>query len=224
MQRDLLDALRCPHPHDEQWLVALVHAADGPRITAADLACPLCQAVFAVRHGIGAFRLAPSTVAAPGAAGVQAAPEAMRLAALLGGGDPGGTHGTMPILLAGHEAAAGVALAAIGARPQLWINPVTDAVRPTPEDLWAVLEVDDRLPLGRGTLAAASLDAAHAGHPPLVASVALAIRPGGRLVAPAGTPVPPDVKILADDPRQWVGEVVAAPGGLVTLRRQSPPA
>ena len=204
--------------------MALVHAADGARIISADLACPLCQAVFETRHGIGIFRLNTSPSPASDAAAASAVPDAMRLAALLGVGDPQGPNGTMPVLLAGNDAAAGAELADLGARPQLWVNPLPAATRPAPEDLWAVLEITDRLPLGRGTLAAASLDAPHARYPTLVAALALAIRPGGRLVAPADTPVPPEITILARDETQWVGEVRAAAGGLITLRRQSPPA
>jgi len=204
--------------------VALVHAADGARIVSADLACPQCQAVFEVRSGIGDFRLTGSPSPTPDPVASPAAPDAMRLAALLGVGEPGRPSGPFPVLLAGHEAAAGAALADLGTRPQLWANPVPGAVPPSSDDLWAVLAISDRLPLGRGTLAAASLDAAHAGHATLVAAVALAIHPGGRLVAPADTPVPPEVALLARDEIQWVGEVRTAPGGLVTLRRQSPPA
>ena len=201
--------------------MALVHGANGTRITAADLACPLCQAVFEVRDGIGDFRHAPPPIPASAEG---PAPDATRLAALLGVGDAEGPNGMAPILLAGHEVSAGAALAERGGCPQLWINPAAGAPRPTPDQLWAILQVSDRLPLGRGTLAAASLDAAHARLPALVEAAAMAIRPGGRLVAPAGTAVPSEVRLLASDSMQWVGDVRTAPGGLVTLRRQSPPA
>ncbi|MFY7947713.1 MAG: hypothetical protein ACOVRP_00720, partial [Gemmatimonas sp.] len=77
MLRDLLDALRCPRPHDESWLVAMVHHAEGADLRDADLACPVCGAEFVIHEGVARF---DPPVGPPPAVEL----EAMRLAAMLG--------------------------------------------------------------------------------------------------------------------------------------------
>jgi uncharacterized protein YbaR (Trm112 family) len=208
MLRDLLDALRCPHNHVESWLVAMVHRADGPRLLDADLACAVCGAEFVVREGVAVFADAHAV------ANSDEAVDPLRIAAQLGV-----TEGFLPLLLAGHYARAGAAVAALVPIPQVWIN-----ATPTPQDARAPvsrLQVGDRLPLGVATLAAAAVDAAHA-TPGLLHGLARAVRPGGRLVAPVHTPLPAGVRELARDDREWVAEVTVHASGLVELRRRAP--
>lgn len=232
MQRDLLDALRCSGAHEEAWLVAMVHAADGADLREADLACPVCGREFVVRDGVAYFGVAqsglppqsPSTTVDARAAGDDAEVSAsadtdasVRLAAQLAV-----TGGVMPILLADDYARVGHALRMWTTAPQLWLNPpgIVAAVG----DGISALRVDGApLPIGAATLAAAAVDATHA-HTTWMTSVVRSIRQGGRLVAPAHVPVPDGVRELARDSREWVGEVLAPPSGLVTLRRQSAPA
>jgi protein-L-isoaspartate O-methyltransferase len=56
--------------------------------------------------------------------------------------------------------------------------------------------------------------------PDRVAAAALALRPGGRLVAPVGAAVPEGVTELARDGRHWVAERTAAAPPLVPLGRR----
>lgn len=215
MLRDLLDALRCPAPHDESWLVAVVTRADGRLLWEADLACPVCASEFTVRRGVASFGGVPRPSS-------EAEPDAERLAALLGVLD-----GERPVLLTGAYARAGTALAALTTAPQLWLDAPTDAPTDTPTDAptdvtarRSLLVGCPRLPLGVDTLAAAAVDAAHTA-PDMLASIVRALGQGARLVAPVATPLPPGVRELARDAAEWVAETTTRASGLIELRRRA---
>lgn len=212
MLRDLLDGLRCPHLHEESWLVAMVHEANGPELISADLACPVCGQEFLVRGGVAHFGDAP----VPATNTADDEPDALRVAALLGAAD-----GALPVLLAGHYARAGRRLADLTALAQVWINSHPD-VHTVPGCSPIALPPDVvLLPLGVATLSAAALDAEHT-DPRFLASVVRAVKTGGRLVAPVQTPLPEGVKELARDATEWVAEVTAHASGLIELRRRAP--
>jgi uncharacterized protein YbaR (Trm112 family) len=234
VDRALLDALRCPAPHAEEWLVAMVHQADGPRLIEADLACPACGAAFGVQAAVAWFRAssvedtavatAPRAAlgADPAAAWETDGQDADRLAALLGVAE-----GPWPVVLVGARAAAGAALAALVSPPQWWINPAPVALGNAPHPTWlaGVLHSGPRWPLAARQAAAVALDAAHA-TPAQLAQAVRVLRPGGRLVAPAWAPLPEGVRELARDATEWVAEAAGSPPAheaspLVTLRRRS---
>jgi uncharacterized protein YbaR (Trm112 family) len=231
VDRALLDALRCPAPHAEEWLVTMVHHADGPRLREADLACPACGDTFVVRDAVAWFHAPPPD--ATTSATVHTAPpipdtgteeqDADRLAALLGVAE-----GPWPVVLVGARAAQGAALAARVSPPQWWINPVPAPIGNAPHPHWlvGVLHTGVRWPLAARQAAAVALDTAHAAPASLAQAVRL-LRPGGRLVAPAWAPLPEGVRELARDATEWVGEAVGAhpahdTSPLITLRRRSP--
>jgi uncharacterized protein YbaR (Trm112 family) len=206
MLRDLLDALRCPHDHEESWLVAVVREADGPQLIDAALACPVCGAEFLVRHGVADFG-GPPLGSGPDT------PDAERLAALLGV-----SGGHRPLLLTGHYARAGAALSAFTTAPQIWLDAPEDANRELPA--LSCVRGAGRLPMGVDTLAAAAIDARHA-SPAMLASIARAVGQGGRMVAPAATPVPETLRVLARDATEWVAETTTRASGLIELRRRA---
>jgi uncharacterized protein YbaR (Trm112 family) len=211
MQRDLLDALRCPGTHEESWLVAMVLEASGSSLLVAELACPVCGAEFRIVNGIAHF--AGSTPAAPPAwpSEPYSRDMALRLAALLGVAES-----QLPVALVGRYTAASGALASLVSAPQLLIN---GSVIPGPGV--SCLVVADRLPLGVESLAAIAVDAAHA-TATFLDSATRALRLGGRLVAPADAPVPAGMRELARDTTEWVAETTARASGLVELRRRTP--
>jgi uncharacterized protein YbaR (Trm112 family) len=214
MQRDLLDALRCPGDHDESWLVAMVHVAVGSDLRDAELACPVCGAEYRVTEGVAHF--AAATVRPePGTHG-DADPlmgdMVVRLAALLGV-----SESRHPVALFGRYAAASAALAAMVEAPQLLVNAGPGPVAAIATHLY----VGDRLPFGAHTLAAVAVDATHATGP-MLASAAHALRVGGRLVAPADASLPSGMRELARDAHEWVAETTARANGLVELRRHAP--
>lgn len=209
MFRDVLDALRCPRAHEESWLVAVVHRADGPNLLEADLACPVCGAEFHIAEGVARFdEIGPMAYGA--------APEALRVAAQLGV-----TEGILPVLLTGRYAAAGASLADLVPVPQVWINAGADAALPSVPV--SAIEVRGGVPLGVATLAGAAIDHAHA-EPAMLDAIVRAVRLGGRVVAPTTVPLPAGVRELARDDREWVAEVTTRASGLVELRRRAPDA
>lgn len=208
MQRDLLDALRCPNAHEESWLVAMVLEADGPTLLEAELACPVCAAEYRITGGIARFAAA----APPNDAAPYTSDMVLRLAALLGVAES-----LLPVALVGRYAAAGGVLALFVAAPQLLVNGGAASAVPGASRI----VVADRLPLGVETLAAIAVDAAHA-SPEFLASAARALRLGGRLVAPADAPIPAGMRELARDETEWVAETTVRASGLVELRRRAP--
>jgi hypothetical protein len=64
----------------------------------------------------------------------------------------------------------------------------------------------DKIPLVDGALHAAAVDDSRA-DPFFLGEVARTVRDGGRIVAPADSLPPGNVRLLARDQREWVGEV-----------------
>lgn len=213
MLRDLLDALRCPNPHAESWLVAVVHETDGLTLVAADLACPVCGAEFAITEGVAYF----GTPAVPTPSRQPThADDPMRLAALLGA-----AVGDTPLLLSGRYALTGNAIAELVNVPQLWVNAPAESRPSSPRTSQMI--VGAQLPLGVATLAAAALDVTDA-TATMLESVMRAVKQGGRIVAPVSVPRPEALKELARDDREWVAEVTTRASGLIELRRRAPDA
>lgn len=211
---ELVDLLRCPRPHEDSWLVAAAVRQHERHIVTGTLGCPVCHAEYPVVDAVADFGRAP---AAPGAAlaiphrdeGERAA-EAMRLAALLDLTSPGGT-----VLLGPTWADCADALLALVDVRLLVLDPL--AAPPLREALSAV-HGGGALPVAAGALRAAALDA-NVADDARVAAVVRAVRSRGRVVAPAGVPLPDGVRELARDERQWVAEREPAPSPIVPLRR-----
>lgn len=214
MQRDLLDALRCPGTHEEGWLVAMVLEARGSALIVAELACPVCGAEFRIDDGIARFTdIAPAPLVTTAMSSAPFTSDmVLRLAAQLGVAES-----QLPVALVGRYAAASSVLASFASAPQLLIN--SGPLIPGPGVSRIV--VADRLPLGVDTLAAIAVDSANA-TPAFLESAARALRLGGRLVAPADAPVPSGMRELARDATEWVAETTTRASGLVELRRRAP--
>jgi len=216
---EFVDSLRCTRPHEESWLVAAADRMEGRSIVQGTLGCPVCGAQYPIRDGVADFR-APGAEPASGssALAVDAPPvrdddgQAMRAAALLGLADAGGTAA-----LAGSWGAVASAVLAIAPVHLLLVDP---PFRARAEDGLSVLRTDGGvLPLAAACLRGAALDERTAGDRAAVDSAVRALRAGGRLVAPAATPVPAGVTELARDVRDWVAERHAPLSAPVPLGR-----
>lgn len=216
---ELIDALRCPRPHAPTWLVTAAHETRDRCVVEGTLGCPVCFATYPVAGGVARFGGAgPAGDSAP--APGDPAEDALRLAALLGLTDAGG----IVAVAGGWDAAVDPLLDALaGALPGaadlrvLVVEPAAPfAPRPP---LGAVAGA--WLPVAAGALRGVALDERTAEPERLTAAVA-ALRPRGRLVAPASAPVPAGVRELARDARHWVAECETGPvetGPVVALRR-----
>jgi uncharacterized protein YbaR (Trm112 family) len=208
---ELVSALRCPAAHEETWLVAASERTVGRSILEGVLGCPVCHAEYRIHDGVAEF------AATAGNAGASTAPaadeeEVVRLAALLDLASPGGL-----VILGGEWDGCADALGAITDARLLLVNPTRHA---GPSEPRSAIRVGDVLPVAPAACRAIALDADTA-TVPLLASAVRALRPGGRLAAPAACPMPDGVVELARDDRHWVAErdrdaVALAP---VRLRR-----
>jgi hypothetical protein len=206
---DLVDALRCPRPHETTWLVAAALDMRGRVFVRGTLGCPICHAEFPIADGVAGFDAAPAPAAPP----LDGPPDelALRLAALLGLTEGGG-------------------IVAVGGAWEPALDPLLDvadvrALVLEPGPAWRPREPFGGLrgggvPVAAGALRGAALDTATA-DPARVEAAVRALRPRGRLVAPADVPLPAGVSELARDERHWVAERDASVASdVVPLRRR----
>jgi len=205
---ELVDALRCPAPHEESWLVASSTRMEARHIVDGVLGCPVCHAQYPVRNGVADFRREP----------LLALPEdpdpflhgdattAMRLAAFLGLSDALGF-----VVLFDEWGAQASALRELVETPIVLVDPPPG--REGEPGISVVLS-DGMPPLGAGAARATAIG--DAGLERAAAAVRIT-RAAGRLVAPATVPVPEGVREIARDDALWVGEKEPERSPLVTL-------
>ena len=201
---ELVDALRCPVPHDESWLVAAAVRMEARHIVAGTLGCPVCAAEYPISGGVVDFRRAGGQVLP--AHPTTDAEQAMRLAAML---DLSSADGFAVLL--GDWGAHAAQLAAIVELPLVLIDPPADV---TGSPGISVLRCDGELPLAPGSARAMAMDAGGAMR---VGSAVRATRAKGRVLAPVTVQLPAGVRELARDERVWVGEREDVASPLVTL-------
>jgi len=207
---EVLDQLRCANGHEATWLVASFERVDNRMILDATLGCPLCFRQYRVTHGIVYFETSPTDVAAHrrsvSAAMADDAEAAVRVAAFLAAVE------RAVLVLAGEWSTAADGVTALLPLHAIALNPAV-AIRDREEV--SIIESPRHIPLAAGAVHGVALDAS-TNDAAMVASAVQVLRPNGRLVAPAETPVPDGVNVLARDERHWVAEKQSS---LVQLRR-----
>jgi uncharacterized protein YbaR (Trm112 family) len=207
---ELVDDLRCPRPHEETWLVASTNRTEGRDIIEGTLGCPICRAEYPIRSGVvwfGEGEQAPSRLSNRA---IPPDPElAIRLAAFLDLSDAQGFA-----LLAGAWGPVAQLLQRVVPTHLVLLNPRPHVVA---GNGISVLEIAAGIPLADATCRAVALDDARADAGDLDAAVRV-LRPRGRLVAPAATPLPSGVIELARDGHLWVAERAGPPPRLVPLQ------
>jgi uncharacterized protein YbaR (Trm112 family) len=201
---ELVDALRCPNPHEESWLVASADRMEARHIVNGTLGCPVCKAEFPIRNGVVDFRRGAS-----GALPASAAPDqeqAMRLAAFLDL-----TDGQGFAVLLGEWGGHAPLLRTMVETPLVLVDPPEDVEG---EPGISVIRCDGELPLAAAASRGIAIDDGPAAR---VASAVRATRVKGRLVAPASMAVPAGVRELARDDAMWVGERETPDSPLLTL-------
>lgn len=213
MYIELVDSLRCLAPHEETWLVAAVSRFEGRYIIEGTLGCPICQLQYPIREGVAHFAAAAEATDAPHRDAPVVTDEALlaRAAALLDLRDPGGV-----VVLGGSWHAIAASLALSFDVQCLVVNAPAGA---SLGDGVSGLVVADAIPLAPGMARGAMLDERSA-TPALLQSVARALRPRGRLIAPAQIALPTGVRELVRDATQWVAEADATASKPVELRRR----
>ncbi|MHB0949095.1 MAG: hypothetical protein ACYC3Q_08530 [Gemmatimonadaceae bacterium] len=212
MHAELIDALRCPHPHADSWLVAMATRTVGRDLIEGTLGCPVCRAEYPITGGVVQFA-APLPVIPPPAPGA-AEEEAMRVAALLDLTDARGVA-----LLLGAWGARAPTVQRIAPSRLLLLDPPAGV--PLGGGVFAI-DAGTAVPLAAGSMHAAAIDAAH-GSAHQVEAVVQAVKPGGRIVAPVAVAVPSGVMEIVRDDTVWVAAREAPTSPVVALGRRSVP-
>jgi len=203
-----LDLLRCTNQHRDTNLVATATRTVDRRIVEGVLGCPVCRVEYDIRGGAVWFGAADAEL--PASTGATEA-EAVRLAALLAVDGRGGCY-----VLCGAWGTLARALVDVAPAELLLVSPPLDVLD------WSTLRGSgDTIPLAEGRARGVAIDRP---SPALAEAAARSLIENGRLVAPAATPVPSTITILAQDDRHWVGrhQPPPAPPALVTPRRAAP--
>jgi uncharacterized protein YbaR (Trm112 family) len=203
---EIVDALRCPEPHEESWLVLAALRTEDRHVREGTLGCPVCHAEFPIHDGIASFAAAPADTHATSAA-PRELPSSDHLAAMLDLGDALG----FAVLIGAWGSRADGLIEAVDAPPLLLVDPPAGV--PMGHGLSGIRS-GGTLPLATGAARAVATDAVDAAR---VADAARVTRVGGRIVAPAAAPVPAGVRELVRDDSLWVGERLALPSAPVTL-------
>jgi hypothetical protein len=140
------------------------------------------------------------------------APDAVRLAAQLDLGEDGGL-----VLLTASYSLLAPALNGMVNATYLLVDPdfaIPGLVRAVG------MRLLDRIPLIDGALRAAAVDDSRA-SPAFLGEVVRCVCTGGRIVAPSDSSPPGNVRVLARDQREWVGQVERLPPLVTPQRRVS---
>lgn len=203
---ELVDALRCPVPHEESWLVVAAVRMEHRHIVRGTLGCPVCSAEYPIRDGVVDFRRGSDRTATLTPRRAPLGESAMRLAAML---DLTDAHGFAVLL--GQWGEWGAELSAIAEAPLILVDP-PDGVIGAPGI--SVLRTAGGIPLAAGAARAMAIDDTSA---PRAVSAVRATRTKGRVVAPVSLALPDGVRELARDHALWVAEREPAPLPLITL-------
>ncbi|MGH7669774.1 MAG: hypothetical protein ACRENQ_09805, partial [Gemmatimonadaceae bacterium] len=170
---ELVDSLRCPHAHEDSWLVLAAERMDGRRVLDGVLGCPVCRRQYRIADGVADLRsdgsAAPATEA-PRTPPSADAEQAVRLAAFLNLADGGGYA-----ILVGAWTRYAAGLLALGGTHLLLVNPEPGVIILTGT---SGLLADSSLPLAPAGARALALDAS--ASPAFVATALRAVQTRGR--------------------------------------------
>ncbi|HET9425288.1 MAG TPA: hypothetical protein VFO55_07955, partial [Gemmatimonadaceae bacterium] len=198
---DLIDALRCPADHPPSTLVAAFETIVDRDVVTGMLGCPVCRSEFQVRDGD--LWLVTTSMPAPATRAKNPEEDALRLAASL---DLRAETGFA--ILRGAWCALAEHVVAISPTHLVLLDPPLNTPRGPGR---SVIHAGGTVPFAPASAVAATIDDDERAY-----ALALAVRPGGRVVGPTNLAAPSMVKELARDDRWWVGERenASAPVGL----------
>jgi hypothetical protein len=195
---ELLDQLRCTNEHEDSWLVAAFHRRDDRYILDATLGCHICFREYPLVNGVAYFGVTPDDHPRP-----LIRPDeelAMRAAAFLNARE----RSTLVLGGAWGDQAHGVA--ALLPMRLFALDPVG---APDDSEQVSVIRSSQGISLAPASVDGVALDPDTATAVNLRSAVRV-LRPGGRLLAPVGVPVPEGIGELARDENYWVGEAALA--------------
>ena len=190
---ELTDILRCPQPHDEQFLVLIPGDMEARSVRTGHLGCPVCHREYRIRDGVA--DLASTSAPAPGtSAGIE--PDA--LAAFLGLTGPGGYVG----VVGGNSGLGQALIEAIPGVHFVLINPAADS---SELPMLSLLRAGS-IPIKARSLRGVVLLAPFAADPAWRKEASRAVLPGLRVVGQGDPPAEPGLEILASAAGWWVAQ------------------
>ena len=192
---ELTDILRCPEPHDEQFVVLIPDSMAGRSVRSGRLGCPVCQREYIIRDGVAIFPAAESPAGDP-----LIEPEA--LAAFLGLSGPGGYVG-----IVGGSSLLGLRLVeTIPGVHVVGINPPSES---TEAPMLSLLRAGS-IPVKSRALRGVVLLAPFASDDGWRKEAARVVLPGLRVVGQGDSPAGPDLEVLASAGGWWVAQSAGA--------------
>jgi len=189
---ELTDHLRCPHQHDESFLVLLPDSMEGRSVRTGTLGCPGCGRTFQLKDGVLDTGDAPVPESASGSA-----LDADGLTALVGLSGPGGYMtlvGAAGALWSGvAELNPGVALVAVNPPASVADGDGVSVIR------------SGRLPLKTGSMRGVVLSRPFADDAQWVREAVRVTLPGLRVVGEGKDPPTDIIELLASAEGIWVG-------------------
>ena len=185
---EMVDLFRCVRVHRESWLVAAIDEVDGRVIINGRLGCPVCSTEYEIRDGVLEI-----SADVPHDHDERAQADPWRIAALLDIQQPSAN-----VVREGVHTQTVDALLAIVPGRIVALNPLGDLA---PQERLAVIRSHPTIPLRSASVESVALTAA---TDPALAEAVRVLRTGGRLLAPAGTPVPAGLREIARDEQEWV--------------------
>jgi hypothetical protein len=190
---ELTDHLRCPEPHEEQFLVLLPESVERRIVRTGELGCPVCGRVFHVRGG--AVEFGGATGPRPSAAPL----DGPSLASLVGLGGPGGYM----VLVGSAAGVAAVLAAAVPGVALVLVNPPEGLTIPANDPAFNVLRAGV-LPLRTRSMRAAVLGRGFGDASAWIAEAKRVVLPGLRVVGEGGEPSDNGLELLATAGGWWV--------------------
>jgi uncharacterized protein YbaR (Trm112 family) len=188
---ELIDSLRCPADHPASNLVAAFEKIVDRDVISGMLGCPVCRSEFQIRDGD--LWLVTTAMPSPAARAIQPDEDALRLAASL---DLRSETGFA--ILRGAWCALAERIADISPTHLVLLDPPLN----TPRGLGrSIIHAGGTVPLAPSSALAATIDDDERAY-----ALAMAVRPGGRVVGPVNLSSPSTVKELVRDDRWWVAE------------------
>ena len=204
---ELLDGLRCIADHPQIPLVAAIMQRDDRFVVQGILGCPTCRREYRIEGGVALFTDANDAVVTSSPPAERDDEGAMRIGAFLAVSDG------VTIALTGEWARYATELAELVGLRAYAVNPSGPIGE---SERVGALHSSNRLPFTDGSLRGVAI-----GEPGWSVDelrlAARALSPGGRMVAPAASPVPVELEEIARDERWWIGE---RRGPLVALHRR----
>lgn len=203
---ELLDTLRCIADHPQIPLVTAILERDDRFVVEGVVGCPTCKREYRITDGIAWFRDASDETGARDSI-PRDSEGAIRIGAFLAA-----TEGAT-IALVGDWARYAIELAEMVGLRAYAVNPR----EPIGEsERVGTLYSDNRLPFTDGSLRGVAIDESSWSNDELRLAVR-ALGAGGRMVASATLPLPPELEEIARDESWWIAE---KRGPLVTLHRR----